>query len=141
MFGYFKGIPVRLVSRHRITISVVKHHFLRLWLMRHATPQATALRYTRLLRGLSIKPHMNKPVVQLYLELDYEEARRPIRYNRSRPQELLDNFKRICFEKTVNSRRRIQERTRYIKEELIASVWHPRRVEKWLEAGVALELL
>lgn len=32
-----------------------------------------------------------------------------------------------------------QKRTKKIKEELIAKAWHPERVAKWLEAGVALE--
>jgi len=141
MFGYFKGIPVRLVSRHRLTVSMVKYHFLRLWLMGHATPQATALRYRKLLKGEPVKSYANAPVEQLYLELDYEEARRPLKHQRRRPQLLLDTFKRICLENTVQRRKRIQQRVTLIKEELIAIAWHPRRVEKWLEAGVALELL
>jgi hypothetical protein len=30
---------------------------------------------------------------------------------------------------------RQQERCAAVKEDLMAAVWHPRRVEKWLEAG------
>jgi hypothetical protein len=32
------------------------------------------------------------------------------------------------------------KRTAIFKEDLVAAVWHPRRVEKWLEAG-GFELL
>jgi len=32
-----------------------------------------------------------------------------------------------------------EKRAKKIKEELIAKAWHPERVAKWLEAGVALE--
>jgi len=32
-----------------------------------------------------------------------------------------------------------QDRTRILKKDLIAAVWHPTRVAKWVEAGVALE--
>lgn len=32
-----------------------------------------------------------------------------------------------------------QKRVKKIKEELVAKAWHPERVAKWLEAGVALE--
>jgi hypothetical protein len=38
------------------------------------------------------------------------------------------------------SKQRTQERCRIIKEDLMKTVWHPRRVEKWLEAG-GFELL
>jgi len=33
------------------------------------------------------------------------------------------------------SRKRCQERARLIKEDLIAAVWHPRRVKKMLDEG------
>jgi hypothetical protein len=33
------------------------------------------------------------------------------------------------------SKQRTQERCRIIKEDLMKATWHPRRVEKWLEAG------
>ncbi len=33
------------------------------------------------------------------------------------------------------SKKRIQERCSILKEELIAAAWHPRRVERWVEAG------
>jgi hypothetical protein len=34
-----------------------------------------------------------------------------------------------------SSKQRIQERCRIIKEDLMKAAWHPRRVEKWMEAG------
>lgn len=34
-----------------------------------------------------------------------------------------------------------KKRTALIKEELVAAAWHPRRVERWIEQGVALEVL
>ena len=40
----------------------------------------------------------------------------------------------------LNSKNRIQDRCRELKENLMMEVWHPRRVEKWLEVG-GFELL
>jgi len=37
------------------------------------------------------------------------------------------------------SKKRIQKRTMSLKKEIIAAVWHPTRVAKWVEAGIALE--
>ncbi len=34
-----------------------------------------------------------------------------------------------------------QDRMKVLKKDIIASVWHPERVSKWIEAGVALENL
>lgn len=39
-----------------------------------------------------------------------------------------------------NSKKRIQERSRCLKEEIMAAAWHPRRVEKWIETGVLDDL-
>jgi hypothetical protein len=39
------------------------------------------------------------------------------------------------------SKKRSQERLEAVKEELMASAWHPSRVERWLDAGVELEAL
>jgi hypothetical protein len=36
----------------------------------------------------------------------------------------------------VEEKKRSLERCNSIKEELMASAWHPKRVERWLEAGV-----
>jgi hypothetical protein len=38
------------------------------------------------------------------------------------------------------SKKRSQERSKVIKRDLVENVWHPRRVQKLLEAGVELEL-
>lgn len=40
----------------------------------------------------------------------------------------------------VNSKNRIQDRCRELKEDLMIEVWHPRRIEKWLKDG-GFELL
>lgn len=47
---------------------------------------------------------------------------------------------KLWREEQEASKKRCQERTEAVKEDLIASVWHPRRVEKWLEVG-GFELL
>jgi hypothetical protein len=44
---------------------------------------------------------------------------------------------RFCFDRQAEKAREV---ARY-KEELAAAVWHPRRVEAWLAAGVELEAL
>jgi hypothetical protein len=44
------------------------------------------------------------------------------------------------WQELPRSKKRSQERCKIIKEELMMSAWHPRRVEKWLEAG-GFELL
>lgn len=47
----------------------------------------------------------------------------------------LDNIQ----EATLGNCEQIQARNKAIKEDLVAAVWHPRRVERWLEQGVELE--
>ena len=37
------------------------------------------------------------------------------------------------------SKERIQAKHRLLKEEIVMEAWHPRKVEKWIEAGVELE--
>jgi hypothetical protein len=44
------------------------------------------------------------------------------------------------WQEQPRSKQRSQERCRIIKEDLMKAAWHPRRVEKWLEAG-GFELL
>jgi Leucine-rich repeat (LRR) protein len=39
------------------------------------------------------------------------------------------------------SKKRSQERCEAVKEDLMATAWHPKRVEQWLSAGVDLEAL
>lgn len=39
------------------------------------------------------------------------------------------------------SKPRVQERTRLLKEEMMAAAWHPDRVERWLDAGVEVEAM
>ena len=57
----------------------------------------------------------------------YEERWKPIR----------EEQKKKC-EELVN-KKRIQERCLVIKEELMATAWHPRRVERLLDAGYSFE--
>lgn len=39
----------------------------------------------------------------------------------------------------VNSKKRQQERSRTLGEEIAAAAWHPERVAKWVDAGVSVE--
>jgi len=41
----------------------------------------------------------------------------------------------------VRNRFYLAERVKQIKEELVATAWHPDRVAKWVEAGVELEAM
>jgi hypothetical protein len=44
-----------------------------------------------------------------------------------------DYISRIRLLQEDESRKRIQERVRGLKEELVAAVWHPRRVQRLLD--------
>jgi hypothetical protein len=48
---------------------------------------------------------------------------------------------KTLWRKNRSSRRRSNERTSLIKEELIATVWSPERVSKLLDSGVDIESL
>ena len=48
--------------------------------------------------------------------------------------------KHPMLQKRLLEKKRVQERCSLIKEDLMATAWHPRRVEKWLETG-GFELL
>ena len=53
----------------------------------------------------------------------------------SKMKESLLGFKRKCRHRLAMRRIRQQVRARKIHEELVAAVWHPRHVERWLETG------
>ncbi len=55
--------------------------------------------------------------------------------NETRADRILDLLAQKFYSLRKESRRRIKERMDLIKEELMAAVWHPRRVERWLEEG------
>jgi hypothetical protein len=54
---------------------------------------------------------------------------------------LLLNVKRRCLLRSRLRRLAQKAKLKRLIPDLIAAVWHPRRVEKWLEQGVALETL
>ena len=55
--------------------------------------------------------------------------------NETRADRMMDLLAQKFYSLRKESRRRIKERMDLIKEELMAAAWHPRRVERWLEAG------
>ena len=56
-----------------------------------------------------------------------------------RLQKILNRFKRCIRFRNQLTKRIRKRRIERIKEELVAQAWHPRRVERWLEAGCELE--
>jgi hypothetical protein len=48
---------------------------------------------------------------------------------------VLEDMRKSTPQEKYSSQKRCQERARLIKEDLIAAVWHPRRVEKMLDEG------
>ena len=57
------------------------------------------------------------------------------------PDESVDDYRIRLNEwhEEQESKDRIQQRTRLLFEEIVMKAWHPRKVEKWIEAGVELE--
>lgn len=51
----------------------------------------------------------------------------------------INAFKRICKIYITVKRLRIRARTRHIHEELVANVYHPRRIERYLEMGLSID--
>ena len=47
-------------------------------------------------------------------------------------ESILEDLIRQLIEEVL-SRERIRERSKVIHKELVATVWHPKRVEKWIE--------
>ena len=47
----------------------------------------------------------------------------------------------VWLKEEYEPKMRAKERTEAVKEELVAKVWHPSRVERWLEQGVCVEAL
>jgi hypothetical protein len=95
-----------------------------------------------LLEDPDIQPYsLNKEYTALILKSLYIEQ---VFLNQEDTEEVQDEFL-LNLELTMNKAYRlhwssIRERMNLVKEELIASAWHPRRVERWLDIG-GLELL
>ncbi len=61
-------------------------------------------------------------------------------YNDGELIEVVENWVWDCY-RELNGQSKMKRFWETAKEELIAAVWHPDRVAKWVEAGVELETL
>ena len=92
------------------------------------------------------KPHLQDPVVMRFLFTCTIHCNEPtnVLYDPETMDKKLNSFYNTILELGRELYRELledmAERTAIYKEELIAAAWHPKRVEKWLEAG-GFELL
>jgi hypothetical protein len=92
------------------------------------------------------KPHLQDPVVMRFIFTCTIHCNEPtdVLYDPETMDKKLNSFYNTILELGRELYRElledVAERTAIYKEELIAAAWHPKRVEKWLEAG-GFELL
>lgn len=85
----------------------------------------------------AILPETSRDVGPCYIELQPAAYLSPMGFDES----TVGWWYRLVREKRKRQRALAEARIAPIKEELIAAAWHPRRVERWLEAGVEIETL
>jgi hypothetical protein len=128
-FGVYKGITVSLCHDSRNDEGIYGFPFV-------CTPKYdTREKY---LDFLSCK--VEDGFQSKYLDLDFIvlDGDIPDILPRS-PRQLIDSFKKICKKKLAMRKIRSISRTRKIHEELVAAVYHPRRIERYLEMGLSLD--
>jgi hypothetical protein len=135
--------PRKRICDGMTLLGIVNYYVYRVLSLSEDYSDLHSLFLTPLLNDYVFKCHLQDPLVMRFVFTCIIHCNEPLEYNVNLDRKLNTFYLDVqkvgrevywCFLEDMT------KRTAIFKEDLVAAVWHPRRVEKWLEAG-GFELL